>query len=90
MQVYQPPRFLTIGAAIAQLLEVEDRRGEGAYSRDSLCVGMARVGSEAQRIVAGSMVDLMHTDFGPPLHSLIIAGQLHHIEQEMIDQFRQE
>ena len=87
-QVYQPPRFLTINEAISQLLEVEDSRQEGAYNRDSLCVGMARVGSEQQTIVAGAMSELLDVDFGPPLHSLIIAGQLHHVEEDMLQHFR--
>ena len=79
---------MTINTAIRQLLEVEDSRGEGAYNKQSLCVGMARVGSESQCIKSGSMNDLLDEDFGPPLHSLIIAGHLHHIEQAMVDLFR--
>lgn len=60
--------------AIEELLEIEDRRKENAYSRESYCVGLARVGQEDQRIVSGSMGELLDVDFGPPLHSLIIAG----------------
>lgn len=80
---------MTINTAIDQLLEIEDRQAQGAYCRESLCVGMARVGSEDQQIVAGSMAELSSIDFGPPLHCLIIAGQLHHIEQTMVETFRQ-
>ena len=87
-KVYEPARYMSIGAAIAQLLEVEEGRKEGAYSGDTLCVGIARLGAESQSIVAGSMAELAGVDFGPPLHCLIIAGETHVVEQEMLAQFR--
>lgn len=80
-KVYEPPRFMSVATAVQQLLEVEERRGEGAYGPDTLAVGVARVGSESQRIVAGPLAALADVDFGPPLHSLVIAGETHPIEQ---------
>lgn len=65
---------MSINTALEQLLEVEQKRGEGAYSQDTLCVGIARLGAPDQQIVAGSMQQLLDVDFGPPLHCLIIAG----------------
>ena len=78
-------RFMTVNTAIEQLLEVEKQRGEGAYSEETLCVGVARLGSEQQQIVAGPMRKLQEAEFGPPLHSLIIAGTTHHVEDEILD-----
>ena len=49
-----------------------------------MCVGLARVGAEDQRIIAGTMQQLAHTEFGPPLHSLILAGDTHILEQEVL------
>lgn len=72
---------MSVATAVAQLLEVEERRGEGAYGPETLAVGVARVGSESQRIVAGPLAALADVDFGPPLHSLVIAGDTHPIEQ---------
>ena len=86
-QVYEPPRFMSVGTALSQLLEVEEVRGGGAYGPDTLCVGVARIGSDSQRIVAGSMQQLLDVDFGPPLHSLVIAGDTHPIELEYLEQF---
>ena len=80
-------RFMTVNTAIEQLLEVEQRRGEGAYGGDTLCVGVARLGSEEQQIVAGPMSRLQEEDFGPPLHSLIIAGTTHHVEDEILNYY---
>ncbi|CAA2993587.1 probable diphthine methyl ester synthase [Olea europaea subsp. europaea] len=82
---YEPPRYMTINTAIEQLLEIEQNRGESAYSEDTTCVGLARVGSEDQVIVAGSMKQLLTIDFGPPLHCLVIVGDVHPVEKEMLE-----
>lgn len=83
--VYEPPRFMTVNTAIKQLLEIEEKRGEGAYCKsETMCIGVARLGSEDQQIVAGTMEDLLDVDFGPPLHSLIISGELHSMEEEIL------
>lgn len=85
---YEPPRFMTIGTAIEQLLEIEQSRGESAYNEDTTCVGLARLGSEDQMVVAGSMKQLLTIDFGPPLHCLVIVGQTHPVEEEMLGFFK--
>lgn len=84
---YEPPRYMTIKTAIEQLLEVEQGRGTSAYNQDTICVGLARLGSEDQLVVAGSMKQLLTVDFGPPLHCLVIAGETHPIEEEMLGFF---
>ncbi|EPS58751.1 hypothetical protein M569_16063, partial [Genlisea aurea] len=86
-KVYEPPRFMTINTAIQQLLEVEENRKESAYDGESTCVGLARIGSDDQMIVAGRMKELLEVDFGPPLHCLVIVGETHPIEEEMLGFF---
>ncbi|KAK2971462.1 hypothetical protein RJ640_020868 [Escallonia rubra] len=81
---YEPPRYMTISTAIEQLLEVEQARGAFAYGEDTTCVGFARLGSEDQMVVAGSMKQLQAIDFGPPLHCLVIVGKTHPVEDEML------
>ncbi|KAK3023779.1 hypothetical protein RJ639_043395 [Escallonia herrerae] len=81
---YEPPRYMTISTAIEQLLEVEQARGAFAYGEDTTCVGFARLGSEDQIVVAGSMKQLQAIDFGPPLHCLVIVGKTHPVEDEML------
>ena len=82
-------RFMSVNTAIEQLLEIEERRQEDAYNGDTMCVGLARVGAAEQTVVAGPMRSLLDVNFGPPLHSLVIAGDLHPIEQEMLHLLRQ-
>ncbi|CCW69835.1 unnamed protein product, partial [Phytomonas sp. Hart1] len=89
-KIYQPPRYMTIKQAIEQVFEVENTKKGGAIAADgsSFAVGLARVGSSTQQIVAGSMKELLEVDFGPPLHSLIIAGDVHECESEHVNLFR--
>ena len=87
-KVYEPARFMTVNTAIEQLLEIESSRKLGAFNADSLAIGVARIGAPSQQIVAGTMQGLLNVDFGEPLHSLIIAGDMHVIESEFLEQFR--
>ncbi|KAF8405359.1 hypothetical protein HHK36_010263 [Tetracentron sinense] len=82
---YEPPRYMTINTAIEQLLEVEQTRGESVYNEDTTCVGFARLGSEDQMVVVGSLRQLLMVDFGAPLHCLVIVGKTHPVEEEMLD-----
>lgn len=83
-KIYEPPRYMTINQAISQLLEVESNRKGGAIDENTVCVGVARVGSESQQIVAGRLKDVGAVDFGAPLHSLVIAGEIHECEAEHV------
>jgi len=33
------------------------------------------------------MKDLVHYDLGPPLHSLVIPGEMHFLERDMLKEF---
>lgn len=76
---------MTINEACKQLLEIEEKRKEKAYDKNTMCVGLARIGTETQQIVAGSMEDLCSIDFGKPLHSLVICGKMHFMEEETLE-----
>ncbi|PUZ41058.1 hypothetical protein GQ55_9G472900 [Panicum hallii var. hallii] len=86
-KVYEPPRFRTVNTAISQLLEVLEMRGEPepAYDEDSLCIGLARLGSDDEKIVAGPMRKLVDVDFGAPPHCLVIVGETTTVEEEMLE-----
>ncbi|XP_037008919.2 diphthine methyl ester synthase isoform X2 [Artibeus jamaicensis] len=91
-KVYEPPRYMTVSQAARQLLEVvENQRARGeepAVTEDTLCVGLARVGAEDQRIAAGTLLQMCTVDLGGPLHSLVITGgSLHPLEAEMLSLF---
>lgn len=88
---YLPPRFMTIAQAADQLIEVEEQIcQEQAYDIEStLCVGLLRMGQSTQQIIVGTLRELQcYTEYGPPLHSLIITGgNLHDMELEFLKEY---
>ncbi|KAI6244667.1 Diphthine methyl ester synthase [Erysiphe necator] len=93
-RIYDPPRYMTVGQCAMQMLEVENimaEKGEGGvYSKDSLAVGVARVGGATEKIVCGTLEQLCLADssLGKPLHSLILLGQRsHELEYEFLKIF---
>ncbi|XP_055886391.1 diphthine methyl ester synthase-like isoform X1 [Biomphalaria glabrata] len=85
--VFEPPRFLSASLAAQQLLEIIRNRKEkcsSALTADSICVAVARVGSQDQKIVAATLEEMSTTDMGTPLHSLVIPGDMHPLERQML------
>ncbi|AJF61081.1 TPA: diphthine synthase [Candidatus Woesearchaeota archaeon] len=80
----KPDRFMSVNHALAQLLEIENRRKEKVISEKTGVIGCARLGSRNQLIKYGSVHELLDFDFGGPLHCLIIPGKLHFMEEEML------
>ena len=91
-RIYEPPRFMTIGQALEQLLEAggaqSDADGTVRFEGSTQCVGLARVGQPSQKIVYGRADELVNVDFGEPLHSLIVVGETHPIELEILDLYK--
>lgn len=87
-RVFEPPRFMTVNTAVEQLLEAELQYQQRVATPQTLAVGVARVGTATQQIAFGTLEQLRTHDFGAPLHSLVIVGQTHILEQEFLEQFR--
>src|SRR3989338_5221690 len=78
-------KFMTVRDAIEYLLKVEERRKENIFNLKTMCVGVARIGAKNQKIKFVSAEDLMKIDFGKPLHSLIVPGELHFMEKDALE-----
>lgn len=89
--VYEPARFMTVAVAAKQLIEsIEiDSHSTKHLTKESLCVGLARVGSSSQQIRTSSLDEMTNVDLGEPLHCLVIPGDLHDLEGKMINLFKQ-
>jgi len=57
-------------------------RGEGntPISGSSRAIGVARVGTETQCCVHGTLSELLTVDFGPHLHSMVLLGTMTEVE----------
>ena len=51
-------------------------------------MGLARLGTDAQRIAVCTLAQLARLDLGAPLHSLIIPGECHPLESDVLEMFR--
>lgn len=80
--------FMTIKQAIEVLLDIEKQRQENIFTEDTLCVGCARIGANDQVIRAGPVKELLTTDFGSPVHCLVVPASLHFVEEEALHQFQ--
>lgn len=47
-------------------------------------MGVARLGADNQVIRAAALRQLVSCDLGGPLHSLVVTGQLHPLEVDML------
>jgi len=79
-------RFMTVNEAIEVLLKIEEKRKENIFTFDTLCIGVSRIGRADQIIKFGKASELLNKNFGEPLHSLIIPGNLHFIEEDCLKQ----
>ena len=80
-------RAMTINEGIKILLELESKRGEGVINSNMLVIGIARACWKDSIIKASKLSKILHYDFGPPPHVLIIPGSLHFIELEALRLF---
>jgi diphthine synthase len=78
-------KFMTVNEAVKYLMEIEDKRGEGVFTKNTFCVGCARLGSEDQIIRSGRAQKLAKFEFGKPLHCLIVPSKLHFLEEKAIE-----
>lgn len=72
---------------IASLLRMAAAIGTGEFGPNSLACVLSRVGSPDVRVEAGSLGELAERDLGPPLHCLVIPGNLHFLEKEALIAF---
>lgn len=89
-EIFESPKFMTISDAISQLLLIEEKRNERVCGRDSKAFGLARIGSQDEIILSGTLTELRHRDFGAPLHSLVVVSpELHDMELEFFKLYNQ-
>lgn len=79
----QEERCMTIPEAIVLL----EGLAEKAKVSIPLYVGVARAGSGAPVVFAGTAEKVTQADFGPPLHILVVPGPLHVVEEEYLTMF---
>lgn len=81
-------RHITIPEALIQLLRASKRKSENTVTPDTLVIGLARLEAPSMVTKAGTVSELMETDFGDgPPYALILPGQLHFVEADALQVF---
>ncbi|NJD98366.1 diphthine synthase [Thermococcus sp. LS1] len=80
-------RYMTANEAMEILLQVEEMKGEGVFTPDTLVVVLARAGSLNPTLKAGYVRDMLNEDFGRQPHVMVVPGRLHIVEAEYLVAF---
>jgi diphthine synthase len=80
-------RYMTANEGLRLLLDMEARLGRGTITKDTVVGVVARAGADDAVVRAGPVSRLIDEDFGPPLHSIVVPGKLHFMEEEALRAF---
>jgi diphthine synthase len=80
--------FMTANEGLAILLDLAGRTGNDWFGPATQVGVVARAGAERPTVVTGPLGEMQDADFGPPLHCLVVPGQLQVVEQEAWDSLR--
>lgn len=88
----EPPRFMSVSDAATQILDIISQRENEQFSlkKTDICICVARIGSDSQKIVTTSLEEASSLNIGGPLHSIVIPGNMHPLEEEAIKLFASE
>ena len=76
-KIFEPPRFMTCAQAAQLLLRMEEEFQGQVCLPETRCFGLVRVGHETQVIRSATLQEMSELDLGEPLHTLVLAGDLH-------------
>jgi len=79
----QDDRYMAVNEAV-EIIELLARKKEIEIP---LYVGIARAGSGAPVVRAGTAKEISAGEFGPPLHIVIVPAKLHDMEREYLEMF---
>ena len=77
-------KFMTANEALEVLGDIENELSGGLLPPDRLVCVVARAGSDDVLVKAGYFKDMLTADFGGPLHSVVIPGELHFLEAKAL------
>ncbi len=78
-------RFMSANEAIKQLIYCESVRKKRMFTDDKEILVIARFTGDDEIIKFGKVKDLVKMDFGKPLHSMVIPGEINPVEREFLD-----
>ena len=77
-------RLMTANDGIELLLKINAKRDDKIFTPQTLTCVVARAGADDAMVIADSAENLLHHDFGEPMHTLAVPGKLHFKEAEAL------
>lgn len=78
-------QYMTANEGFELLLKMEKKLKKHLITDDTIACVVARAGASHPRVVANTICSLQSMDFGPPLHTIVIPGNLHFMEIEALE-----
>ncbi len=78
-------QYMTANEGFELLLKMEKKLKKRLVTNDAIACVVARAGSPNPKIVANTIHHLQSMNFGPPLHTIVIPGNLHFMEIEALE-----
>jgi len=78
-------RYMTAHEGLDLLLRMEEQLNQHLFTPESIACVVARAGSDNPVVAADTLPNLKKKEFGPPLHTLVIPGNLHFMEIEALE-----
>jgi diphthine synthase len=78
-------RYMTANEGLELLLRMEDKLRKHLLVDETIACVVARAGAPDSVVAANTINILRRKDFGPPLHTLVIPGNLHFMEVEALE-----
>jgi diphthine synthase len=78
-------RYMTANEGFELLLQMEKKLKKRLISADTIACVVARAGATDSLTIANTIHHLQSMDFGPPLHTIVIPGNLHFMEIEALE-----
>jgi len=80
-------RYMTAPEGFDILLRMEEKAELGFLERNTFGVAVLRAGRDDWKVICGEIGKLANIDMGPPPHCIIIPGDLHFMEDEILQRF---
>ncbi len=81
-------RYMTAAEGCDIILKMEGKRGGGMITDKTKVVAVLRAGRENWKVIYGSLCELKGMEMGAPPHCLIVPGNLHFAEEEVLEHFK--
>lgn len=78
-------RYMTANEGFELLFQMEEKQKNHLFDADTLVCVVARAGGPNPMVAADTIHRLKKKDFGPPLHTIVIPGNLHFMEIEALE-----